>query len=129
MPQPGAANPASTPAADTAKATASSYAAKKSDFVHIMRAQLDEANNEINALDSQITTATKQDKEMTQPKIDVLRGQAQNIKVQLNNADNISETGWDTFTEQVDKAYADLKDATAETRLWLNNYLINHKSI
>lgn len=93
-----------------------------------MRAQMDEVNTEINAMESQVINSFKQDKEVVQPKIDVLRAQAQNIKVQLNHVDDISEAGWSNFSTGVDKAYADLKNAITDNRQWMSNYLISHKA-
>ncbi len=122
-------SPAASPPASTASNTAADYPTQKADFIRGMRTQLDEANKEIDAMDAQVTNARKEDREAVQPKIDILRARAQGIKVQLNNADLISEAGWNNFAGDINKALAELKSSSADTRTWLDSYFRDRKML
>lgn len=93
--------------------------AQKAQFVSSMKAQLAELNRTVQELSTKVEKSSDAIKEEARPKIVALRVQAEQMKLQLDAAQNATETSWNGAKAETRKIYVAMKDGFAETRQWL----------
>ena len=94
--------------------------AQKTEFTDKMRTQLAEINLELDQLAAKIEKSSDAAKAEAQPKLQVLREKADQLKKQLDEAGNATESTWETVKATSKKGYAELKEGFSQARQWMS---------
>jgi len=92
--------------------------AQKAEFVTYMQAQLTTLDADLDTLSAKIDKSSDAVKADAKPKLQALRDQAATLKQQLVDAQNATETTWDSVKATSKKAYESLAKSFAEARQW-----------
>jgi len=95
--------------------------AEKAEFVKDMQAQLDALNQDLDQLSAKIDSSSDAVKAEAKPKLQALRDQAAQLKIQLDNAQNATATTWDSVKATSKKTYAALENSFTEARQWVSD--------
>ena len=105
--------------AKTAEATKdlSDYTfAQKTEYTEKMRTQLAAINLELDQLAAKIEKSSDAAKAEAKPKLQALREKADQLKTQLDEAGNATESTWETVKATSKKGYAELSDGFMQAR-------------
>jgi DNA anti-recombination protein RmuC len=94
--------------------------AQKTEFTDKMRTQLAEINLELDHLAAKIEKSSDAAKAEAQPKLQALREKADQLKKQLDEAGNATESTWETVKATSKKGYAELKEGFTQARQWVS---------
>jgi uncharacterized protein involved in exopolysaccharide biosynthesis len=94
--------------------------AQKAEFTAQMRRELAEINRDLDQLAAKIEKSSDAAKAEAQPKLQVLRDQAAGLNKQLVEAENATESTWDSVKAGSRKAYEELKDGFNQARQWVS---------
>jgi cytochrome c556 len=94
--------------------------AQKAEFTAQMRRELAEINRNLDQLAARIEKSSDAAKAEAQPKLQVLRDQAAGLNKQLVEAENATESTWDSVKAGSRKAYEELKDGFNQARQWVS---------
>jgi chromosome segregation ATPase len=95
--------------------------AQKAEFVKAMQGQLDTLNKDLDQLSAKIDASSDAVKAEARPKLQILRDQAAQLNQQLADAQNATESTWDSVKAGFQKAYEATKDGFQKTRQWLSD--------
>ena len=95
--------------------------AQKAEFVKTMQSQLDTLNKDLDQLSAKIDSSNDAVKAEAKPKLQVLRDQAAKLNQQLADAQNATESTWDSVKAGFQKAYDATKDGFNQTRQWVSD--------
>jgi chromosome segregation ATPase len=95
--------------------------AQKAEFVKSMQAQLDTLNQDIDTLSAKIDGSSDAVKADAKPKLQALRDQAAQLKVQLADVQNATESTWDSVKAGTKSAYASCAKGVVDARQWLSD--------
>ena len=95
--------------------------AQKAEFVKTMQGQLDALNQDLDQLSAKIDSSTDAIKAEAKPKLQALRDQATQLNKQLADAQNATESTWDSVKAGCQKAYDATKDGFNTARQWLSD--------
>jgi outer membrane murein-binding lipoprotein Lpp len=95
--------------------------AQKADFVKDMQAQLDKLNQDLDQLSAKIESSSDAVKAEARPKLQALRDQATQLNQQLADAQNATESTWDSVKSGFQKAYAATADGFQSARQWVSD--------
>jgi chromosome segregation ATPase len=95
--------------------------AQKAEFVTYMQGQLTTLDADLDKLSAKIEKSSDTVKADAKPKLQALREQAANLKQQLVDSQNATETTWDTVKAASRKTYASLAASFAEARQWASD--------
>jgi len=90
--------------------------AEKAEFVSAMQGQMDLAT-----LSAKIDSSSDAMKAEAKPKLQALRDQEAQLKVQLNDAQNATESTWDSVKDGTKKAYASMEQGFLDARQWVSD--------
>ena len=93
--------------------------AQKSQFVAGMKAQLSGLNRTVQELSTKVENSSDAIKQEARPKIVALRVRAEQLKLQLDAAQNATETSWNGAKAETQKIYLAMKDGFTQARQWL----------
>jgi DNA anti-recombination protein RmuC len=94
--------------------------AQKTEFTDKMRTQLAEINQELDQLAAKIEKSTDAAKAEARPKLQPLRDKADQLKKQLDEAGNATESTWETVKATSKQGYAELKEGFTQARQWVS---------
>lgn len=94
--------------------------AQKGEFTTTMQAQLAEINLELDQLAAKIEKASDAAKAEAKPKLQALREKADQLKKQLDEAGNATESTWDNVKAGSKQAYGELKEGFTLARQWVS---------
>lgn len=94
--------------------------AQKTEFTDKMRVQLAEINLELDQLAAKIEKSSDAAKAEARPKLQALREKADQLKKQLDEAGNATESTWETVKATSKKGYAELKEGFTQARQWMS---------
>ena len=95
--------------------------AQKAEFVKTMQGQLDTLNKDLDQLSAKIDSSSDAVKAEAKPKLQALRDQAAKLNQQLADAQNATESTWDSVQSGFQKAYDATKDGFNQTRQWVSD--------
>ncbi len=95
--------------------------AQKAEFVEKMQGELAVIDQDLGRLDAKIEKSSDAVKAEARPKLHALRRQEAQLKRQLEDARNATESTWDSVEEGSRKAYETLKDGFEEASQWISN--------
>ena len=95
--------------------------AQKAEFVKTMQGQLDALNKDMDQLSAKIDSSSDAVKAEAKPKLQALRDQAAQLNKQLADAQNATESTWDSVQSGVQKAYEATKDGFNQARQWVSD--------
>jgi len=95
--------------------------AQKDEFTAKMQAQLTEINNGLDQLAAKIEKSSDAVKAEAKPKLQALRDQAAKLNQQLADAQNATESTWDSVKADSQKAYAALAESFTDARQWVSD--------
>jgi chromosome segregation ATPase len=95
--------------------------AQKAEFVKAMQGQLDTLNKDLDQLSAKIDGSSDAVKAEAKPKLQVLRDQVAQLNQQLADAQNATESTWDSVQAGIQKAYEATKDGFQQTRQWVSD--------
>jgi len=95
--------------------------AEKAEFVKSMQAQLDTLNRDLDTLSAKIETSSDAVKAEAKPKLQALRDQAAQLKIQLDNAQNATATTWDSVKAGAKSAYDSAAKGVLDARQWVSD--------
>ncbi|HKW31222.1 MAG TPA: methyl-accepting chemotaxis protein [Verrucomicrobiae bacterium] len=95
--------------------------AQKAEFVKTMQGQLDTLNKDLDQLSAKIDSSSDAVKAEAKPKLQVLRDQVTQLNQQLAEAQNATESTWDSAKAGFQKAYDATKDGFNQTRQWVSD--------
>jgi ABC-type transporter Mla subunit MlaD len=95
--------------------------AEKAEFVKSMQAQLDTLNQDIDTLSAKIDASSDAVKADAKPKLQALRDQAAQLKQQLADVQNASESTWDSVKATTKSAYDSTAKGVMDARQWLSD--------
>jgi ABC-type transporter Mla subunit MlaD len=95
--------------------------AQKAEFVTYMQGQLTKLDADLDTLSAKIEKSSDAVKADAKPKLQALRDQAVTLKQQLVDAQNATETTWDSVKATSKKAYESLAKSFAEARQWASD--------
>jgi predicted nucleic acid-binding Zn-ribbon protein len=94
--------------------------AHKDEFVKAMQGELTTLNQDLDKLSAKIDSSSDAVKAEAKPKLQALRDQAAKLNQQLADAQNATESTWDSVKAGFAKAYAATKDGFNDTREWVS---------
>lgn len=95
--------------------------AQKAEFVSTMQAQLDTLDADLNKLAAKIEKSSDTVKADAKPKLQALREQTANMKQQLIDSQNATETTWESVKTASKKTWGSLSASFAEARQWASD--------
>jgi chromosome segregation ATPase len=95
--------------------------AQKAEFVKTMQGQLDALNKDLDQLSAKIDSSSDAVKAEVKPKLQALHDQVANLNRQLADAQNATESTWDSVKAGFSKAYEATKDGFQQTRQWVSD--------
>jgi chromosome segregation ATPase len=95
--------------------------AQKAEFVTTMQGQLDALNKDLDQLSAKIDTSSDAVKAEAKPKLQALRDQAAQLNKQLADAQNATESTWDSVQSGIQKTYEATKDGFNQARQWVSD--------
>ncbi len=95
--------------------------AQKAEFVKTMQVQLDALNKDLDQLSAKIDSSSDAVKAEAKPKLQALRDQAAQLNKQLADAQNATESTWDSVQSGFQKAYETTKDGFNQARQWVSD--------
>ena len=95
--------------------------AQKAEFVTYMQGQLNALDADLDKLAAKIEKSSDAVKADAKPKLQALRDQAANMKQQLVNSQNATETTWESVKTASKKAYTSLAASFADARQWASD--------
>ena len=95
--------------------------AQKDEFTETMKRQLAAINQDLDALEAKIKNSSDAAKAEAESKLQALRGKADQLSKQLDEAGNATESTWDSVKASSKKAYGDLKDGFNQSRQWVSD--------
>jgi chromosome segregation ATPase len=114
---------------DTAKAEVKEAAsdmkdytfAQKDEFVKAMQAQLTKLNQDLDTLSAKIDSSSDAVKAEAKPKLQALRDQAAKLNTQLADAQNATESTWDSVKAGTKSAYDSVEKGFNDARQWVSD--------
>ena len=94
--------------------------AQKTEYTDKMRIQLAAINLELDQLAAKIEKSSDAAKAEAKPKLQALREKADQLKKQLDEAGNATESTWETVKAGSKKAYGELKEGFTQARQWMS---------
>jgi len=95
--------------------------AQKAEFVKTMQGQLDALNTDLDQLSAKIDSSSDAVKAEAKPKLQALRDQTAQLNIQLADAQNATESTWDSVKSGFSKAYDATKDGFNQARQWVSD--------
>jgi len=95
--------------------------AQKDDFVKSMQGQLTVLNQDLDKLAAKIESSSNAVKAEAKPKLQALRDQAAKLNQQLADAQNATETTWDSVKAGTKTAYESVEKGFTEARQWVSD--------
>ena len=95
--------------------------AQKADFVKDMQAQLDKLNHDLDDLSAKIENSSDAVKTEARPKLQALRDQSIQLSQQLTDAQNATESTWESVKGGFRKAYQSTADGFQSARQWVSD--------
>ena len=95
--------------------------AQKDEFIKAMQSQLTTLNQDLDKLSVKIDGASDAIKAEAKPKLQTLRDQAAQLNQQLADAQNATESTWDSVKTGSQKAYAALAASVTDARQWVSD--------
>ncbi len=95
--------------------------AEKAEFVKSMQTQLAAMDQEMDELTVKIDQASDALKAEAKPKLQALRDQSTILKQQLADAQNATESTWDSIKAGASSAYASAAKGVLEARQWVSD--------
>ena len=95
--------------------------AQKAEFVKTMQGQLDTLNKDLDQLSAKIDSSSDAVKAEAKPKLQALRDQTAQLNKQLADAQNATESTWDSVKAGFQKAYDATKDGFNQARQWVSD--------
>ena len=95
--------------------------AQKAEFVAAMQGQLTALNQDLDKLSAKIDSSSDSLKAEAKPKLKALRDQAAKLNKQLVDAQNATDSTWDSVKDGTKKAYASLQNSFTEARQWVSD--------
>jgi len=93
--------------------------AQKDEFVKSMQDQLAALNQDLEKLSAKIDASSDAIQAEAKPKLQALRGQAAKLNQQLADAQNATESTWDSVKAGSQKAYDAMVKSFTEARQWV----------
>src|ERR1035437_8363505 len=94
--------------------------AQKNEFVKYMQGQLTTLNQELDKLSAKIESSSDAVKADARPKLQALRDQAAKLNLQLADAQNATESTWDSVKAGTKKAYDAVEKGFNDARQWVS---------
>ena len=95
--------------------------AQKDEFVKYMQGQLATINADLDKLSAKIDSSSDAVKAEAKPKLQALRDQATKLNQQLAEAQNATESTWDSVKAGTKKAYDSMAAGFADARQWVSD--------
>ena len=95
--------------------------AEKAEFVSAMQGQMTNLDQDLATLSAKIDSSSDAMKAEAKPKLQALRDQEAQLKVQLNDAQNATESTWDSVKDGTKKAYASMEQGFLDARQWVSD--------
>ena len=95
--------------------------AEKADFVKAMQDHLAALNADLDKLSAKIDSSSDAVKAEAKPKLQALRDQAAKLNDQLADAQNATESTWDSVKDGTKKAWTSLQTSFTEARQWVSD--------
>ena len=95
--------------------------AEKAAFVTAMQAQLDTLDQDLDKLSAKIDNSSDALKAEAKPKLLALRDQAAKLKQQLADAQNATESTWDSVKAGAKSTYAACAKGVLDARQWISD--------
>jgi capsule polysaccharide export protein KpsE/RkpR len=95
--------------------------AQKAEFVTYMQGQLTTLDADLDKLAAKIEKSSDAVKADAKPKLEALRKQAANLKQQLADSQNATETTWESVKTASKKTWESLATSFAEARQWASD--------
>jgi hypothetical protein len=95
--------------------------AEKAEFVKSMQVQLDALNQDLEKLSAKIDSSSDAVKAEAKPKLQALRDQEAQLKQQLADDQNATESTWDGVKAGTKKAYDSAANGVMQARQWLSD--------
>jgi len=95
--------------------------AQKDDYVKFMQGQLTTLNQDLDKLAAKIDSSSDAIKAEAKPKLQALRDQAAKLNQQLAEAQNATETTWDSVKAGTKTAYESVEKGFTEARQWVSD--------
>jgi chromosome segregation ATPase len=95
--------------------------AQKDEVVKAMQGQLTALNQDLDKLAAKIDSSSDAVKAEAKPKLQALREQAAKLNQQLADAQNATESTWDSVKSGFQKGYAATKDGFNQARQWVSD--------
>jgi hypothetical protein len=94
--------------------------AQKDEFVKDMQIQLTALDQDLDTLSAKIDSSSDDIKAEAEPKLQALRNQSMQLHKQLADAQNATESTWDSVKAGFSKAYDATKDGFNQARQWVS---------
>ena len=95
--------------------------AQKADFVKAMQGQLTTLDQDLDKLSAKIDGSSDAVKTEAKPKLQALRDQAAKLNQQLADAQNATESTWDSVKASSQKAYDAAEKSFMDARQWVSD--------
>ena len=95
--------------------------AQKNEFVEKMQSQLTEINKDLDQLAAKIEKSSSAAKTEAKPKLEALRGKADQLGKRLDEVKNATESTWNDVKDGFRKGYGELKDSFQQARQWASD--------
>ena len=95
--------------------------AQKAEFVKFMQGQLAALNADLDKLAAKVDSSSDAIKADAKPKLQALRDQATQLNQQLSDAQNATETTWDSVKAGSQKAYDSMARGVTDARQWISD--------
>jgi chromosome segregation ATPase len=95
--------------------------AQKDEFVKSMQDQLATLNQNLDKLAAKISSSSDAVQAEAKPKLQALRDQSAQLKQQLADAQNATESTWDSVKTGTKKAYASMAQGFTNARQWVSD--------
>jgi len=95
--------------------------AQKDEFVKAMQTQLTALDQDLDKLSAKIDSSSDDIKAEAKPKLQALRNQSTQLHQQLVDAQNATESTWDSVKTGFSKAYDATKDGFNQARQWVSD--------
>ena len=95
--------------------------AEKAEFVKALQTQLDTINQELDTLSAKVDASSDAVKADAKPKLQALRDQSAQLKQQLADVQNATESTWDSVKAATKSAYDSTAKGVVDARQWLSD--------
>jgi chromosome segregation ATPase len=95
--------------------------AQKDEFVKYMQGQLATLNKDLDTLSAKIDSSSDAIKAEAKPKLQALRDQAAKLNTQLAEAQNATESTWDSVKAGTKTAYESVEKGFNDARQWVSD--------